>query len=132
MNTLKNIQTQGIKYTGSKLKLLPYILDCVKDLPIKNVLDGFSGTTRVSQSFAQMGYNVKANDISYWSEIFGWCFLLGNGENAYYQELIAHLNFVKPEDGWFSENYGGDEIFTGVKRPFQKKHAKIRWYPHRN
>lgn len=47
-----NIQTQGIKYAGSKLKIIPYILETIKDLEINNVLDGFSGSTRVSQALA--------------------------------------------------------------------------------
>ena len=118
------INTQGIKYTGSKLKLLPYILASIKDLPIQNILDGFSGTTRVSQAFAKMGYHVTANDISYWSETFGKCFLQADADGSYYSELINHLNKVKSKDGWFSENYGGSEFFTGFKRPFQKKNAQ--------
>ncbi|MCJ7684808.1 MAG: DNA adenine methylase, partial [Desulfobacteraceae bacterium] len=48
--------TEGIKYAGSKLKILPYIIEIVKELSgVKNVLDGFSGSTRVSQTFAQLG-----------------------------------------------------------------------------
>ena len=45
--------TEGIKYAGSKLKIIPYILDVVSGLNVKSILDGFSGTTRVSQTFAQ-------------------------------------------------------------------------------
>ena len=61
--------TEGIKYTGSKLRLLPYILGEVSGLGVKDVLDAFSGTTRVSQAFSQAGYDVTANDISEWSEV---------------------------------------------------------------
>ena len=99
-------------------------MENIKDLPIENILDGFSGTTRVSQAFANAGYNVTSNDISYWSETFGKCFLLANSENSYYKGLINHLNNVKPKEGWFTENYGGDEVFVGEKRPFQKKNTK--------
>jgi len=67
---MKSFNTQGIKYAGSKLKLLPYIADVISDLNINSVLDGFSGTTRVSQALAQMGYNVTSNDISVWSKCF--------------------------------------------------------------
>ena len=45
--------TEGIKYAGSKLRLLPHILQLVKKAGAKTVLDGFSGTTRVSQALAQ-------------------------------------------------------------------------------
>ncbi|MBP1664312.1 MAG: Site-specific DNA-methyltransferase (adenine-specific), partial [Bacteroidetes bacterium] len=73
---VKAISTQGVKYAGSKLKLIPYIVELMVGLEgVQNVLDGFSGTTRVSQAFAQLGYNTTANDISAWSEVFGTCYL---------------------------------------------------------
>ena len=50
--------TEGIKYAGSKLRLLPHILQLIKKVGAKTVLDGFSGTTRVSQALAQLGYTV--------------------------------------------------------------------------
>ena len=40
--------TEGIKYAGSKLKLLPCILDLARQSGARGVLDGFSGSTRVS------------------------------------------------------------------------------------
>jgi len=43
--------TEGIKYTGSKLKLLPHILSLSSKVNVKKVLDGFSGSTRVSQAY---------------------------------------------------------------------------------
>ena len=48
-------QTEGIKYAGSKLKIIPYITQLLMNTKgVKSVLDGFSGTTRVSQAFAQL------------------------------------------------------------------------------
>jgi adenine-specific DNA-methyltransferase len=99
--------TEGIKYAGSKLKLLPYILQLVKKVDAKTILDGFSGTTRVSQALAKSGYQVICNDISVWSEVFGTCYLLNKKKKRDYQELISHLNSIPPVDGWFTENYGG-------------------------
>ena len=55
-------QTEGIKYAGSKLKLLPHILQLVQKVKPRTVLDGFSGSTRVAQALAQTGYRVVAND----------------------------------------------------------------------
>ena len=69
-------KTEGVKYAGSKLKLLPHILQLAKKVEAKTVLDGFSGTTRVSQALAKAGYRVLGNDISVWSEVFGTCYLL--------------------------------------------------------
>ena len=59
-------ETEGIKYTGSKLKILPYILDITAGLDIRSALDAFTGTTRVAQAFSQIGYDTTANDISVW------------------------------------------------------------------
>ena len=118
-----SIKTQGIKYAGSKLKIIPYILESIKNLEIKTVLDGFSGSTRVSQAFAQAGYDVISNDISYWSETCAKCFLLYNKEKEYYQNIFDDLNALKGYDGWFTSHYGGDEIMN-EKMPFQKKNTR--------
>ena len=98
--------TEGIKYSGSKLKLLPHILSVVKSLPIKNVFDGFAGTTRVSQAFAKSGYKVICNDQAIWSKVFGECYLKGQTSDSLL-EKIDHLNHLKGISGWFTKNYGG-------------------------
>jgi adenine-specific DNA methylase len=59
------MQTEGIKYADSKLKLLPYIIETVLNLDgVHTILDGFSGFTPVSQAFAPAGHSVISNDIS--------------------------------------------------------------------
>lgn len=118
-----NIKTQGIKYAGSKLKIIPYILETIKDLEIKTVLDGFSGSTRVSQAFAQAGYDVTSSDISYLSEVCAKCFLLHDKNKEYYQKIIDRLNSLKGYNGWFTAHYGGDEKME-IKMPFQKKNTR--------
>jgi len=101
------METQGIKYTGSKREILPALLELIKPLNVKTVLDGFSGTTRVSQALKQAGYTVYANDIADWSKVFGGCYLLNKKPANYYLPLIDHLNNLPGKYGWFSENYGG-------------------------
>ncbi|MFA5571556.1 MAG: DNA adenine methylase [Candidatus Bathyarchaeia archaeon] len=118
-------QTESIKYIGSKLTLLPYILDIIQDLNVKTVFDGFAGTTRVSQALAKSGYTVISNDIAIWSFIFGTCYLLNTKTREDYTALITHLNNVPPVDGWFTTNYGGyvnDGLAIqadGLKKPWQ-------------
>ena len=127
-------ETQAIKYTGSKLRLLPYILDLSekasgnsKDLA---VFDGFSGSTRVSQAYAKTGYKVYANDIAPYSKVFNTAFLLNTDDPKSYRPLIEHLNSLKPVDGWFTEHYGGDgehkisDNGDGLKKPWQKKNTR--------
>lgn len=115
--------TEGIKYAGSKKRLIPYIVQILSELDgVKNVLDGFSGTTRVTQTFTQLGYNTTANDISVWSEVFGTCYLKSKKTDKYYQEIIDHLNGLKGYNGWFTHNYGTAHI--DKKIPFQRKNTR--------
>ena len=102
------METQGIKYTGSKREILPVLLELIKPLNVKTILDGFSGTTRVSQALKQAGYIVYANDIADWSKVFGECYLLNRKPASYYLPIIEHLNNLPGKYGWFSENYGGE------------------------
>ena len=117
--------TEGIKYIGSKLKLIPQVLRLVKKVNAKTVLDGFAGTTRVSQALAKIGYTVICNDIAPWSKVFGTCYLRNTKPKAAYQPLIDHLNALRPVDDWFTEHYGGhpnggSAIQTdGLKKPWQ-------------
>ncbi len=117
--------TQGIKYAGSKLKLLPQILTLISKVRPRSVLDGFSGTTRVSQALAQCGYKVLSNDRAVWSATFATCYLLNKLPAKHYVSLIEHLNNLAPQDGWYTENYGGtcdaeSSIGTdGLKKPWQ-------------
>lgn len=119
--------TEGIKYAGSKLKLIPHILQLVGKVGARTVLDGFSGTTRVSQALAGLGYTVVCNDIAVWSEVFGTCYLLNRKKREEYQPLIDHLNAVLPVDGWFSRHYGGE---PGNGRSARPDGSKKPWQMH--
>ncbi|MDR2176851.1 MAG: DNA adenine methylase [Treponema sp.] len=124
--------TQAIKYTGSKLKLLPHILSLSKKIlggaEDAVVFDGFSGSTRVSQAYAKTGYKVYANDIAPYTKVFNTAFLLNTKEPQSYQPLIDHLNSLKPLDGWFTEHYGGGHKILdnggGPKKPWQEKNTR--------
>lgn len=106
-----------IKYIGSKEKIIPDMIAMLEKLKnIHTILDGFSGSGRVSQSLSLKNYVVTANDLARYSFILARCFLLGN-ENAKIKKIIAHLNNIKGFKGWFSEKYGGYENET--KKPFQ-------------
>ena len=123
-------QTEGIKYAGSKLKLLPHILQLVQKVKPRTVLDGFSGSTRVAQALAQTGYRVIANDLSVWSEVFGNCYLLNTHTPEHYQPIIDHLNALPGIDGWFTEHYGGEPNSgnsvsdDGLKKPWQTHNTR--------
>jgi len=123
-------RTEGIKYAGSKLRLLPHILSLVRQVNPSTVFDGFAGTTRVSQALAQSGYSVIANDLAVWSEVFATCYLLNERSVSHYKELVDHLNHLPPEDGWFTEHYGGQAYDAssssqdGFKKPWQAHNTR--------
>ena len=122
--------TEGIKYAGSKHKLLPYILSFIAKVKPQTVIDGFTGSTRVAQALSQMGCTVIANDISVWSEVFANCYLLNEYPRSHYQPLIDYLNNLPPEDGWYTENYGGEPNdgrsvgYDGLKKPWQRHNTR--------
>jgi adenine-specific DNA-methyltransferase len=116
-------KTEGIKYAGSKLKILPYIFDMISKIEVYNVLDGFSGSTRVSQALAKAGFKVTSSDISVWSETFAKAYMLNTKKRNNYEELIDYLNSLQGYEGWFSEHYGGRPE-NKEKRPFQLKNTK--------
>jgi adenine-specific DNA-methyltransferase len=93
-------------------------------------LDGFAGTTRVSQALAQTGYRVIANDVADWSKVFGTCYLLNRRPASHYRTLIQHLNALPGRDGWFTEHYGGAPGIgaspgpDGLKKPWQQHNTR--------
>lgn len=110
------MKTESFKYIGSKKLLLDNILKLTSTVYPKVVWDGFSGTTRVSQAFAQSNYNVISSDVSEWSRVLATCYLKCTKEKKDYEGLIDHLNNLKPIDGWFTENYGQNDL----KCPYQR------------
>jgi adenine-specific DNA-methyltransferase len=121
------MKTEGVKYAGSKNKLIPLILSVIKPLEVKTVLDGFAGTTRVSQALKRSGYTVICNDISVWSQVFGECYLLNKKPQKHYVEVIEHLNNLEGKSDWFTEYYGG-ESHNGSA--IQKDGKKRIWQIH--
>lgn len=122
--------TQGIKYAGSKQRIIPYIRQLVRKTGAFSVLDGFSGTTRVSQALAKDGCRVICNDLAVWSEVFGTCYLLNHKSRGDYQPLIEYLNALPPVEGWFTRHYGGQPNggcavqSDGRKKPWQAHNTR--------
>jgi adenine-specific DNA-methyltransferase len=100
---------------------LPHILHLAQKVKPQTVFDGFSGTTRVSQAFAQANYRVIANDIAVWSKVFGDCYLLSPHPQEHYKDLLDHLNALPGKHGWFTEHYGSHtNRSNGLKKPWQQ------------
>ncbi len=129
-----NLKTQSIKYIGSKKNILGKILKIISVLASKekivSILDGFSGSTRVSQMLANNGYKVLANDTASYSKILAECYLLNKTDRESYKNKTDNLNQLIGFKGWFSKNYGGsgDKKISigedGKKKMFQYQNTK--------
>jgi len=124
------MNTQGIRYSGSKKDIIPKILEIIEDLEVKNVLDGFAGTTRVGQALKKSGYDVDSNDLSIYSKIFSDCYLVNNRPKSDFEEKIKHLNNLVGYDGWCSEHYGGIVMNNGDESAVQADGKKRPWQIH--
>ena len=97
-----------IKYLGSKRLLIPFILEAMRDLqPQGQVLDLFSGTSRVGQAFKSAGYSVIANDSNQYAHCVAQCYVEADAEDyaASTERLLATLRQAPPVDGWFTQTY---------------------------
>lgn len=124
------MNTQGIRYSGSKKDIIPQIIDLAKELDVKRVLDGFAGTTRVGQAFKMSGYDVDSNDLSIYSKVFGDCYLVNNRPESDFVDKIEHLNNLVGYDGWFTENYGGVIMPINSESAIQLDGKKKPWQTH--
>ena len=70
--------THGVKYIGSKAALLDEIHSFIStQLPsaaARTIIDVFTGTTRVAQSFRAAGWTVTSSDLSWASEAYAHAF----------------------------------------------------------
>ena len=121
---------QTIRYIGNKTKIVPKILSIISKLKVDTVLDGFSGSTSVSQALKSHKYIVGANDISVYSKVFAECYLQNRKPKSFFKPFIDELNSLNGTSGWFTDCYGGyDKDGSSVqsdnkKRPFQIHNTK--------
>lgn len=101
------IDTYGVKYIGSKKKILPIIGGYVNQLNIKTAIDVFTGTTRVAQYFRQMGLKTTTSDLSWASKCYAHTFV-HNKDNKHLQPYIDKMNSLEPYQGWLASNYSGE------------------------
>jgi adenine-specific DNA-methyltransferase len=118
------INTQGVKYIGSKDKLIPFIKKAIEKtaVPSRTAIDVFTGTTRVAQALKCLGFSVYTSDLSWASECYAETFV-SNKNNKHLQKIIDELNAIQPEEDWITKNYC-DVIADGnVVRVWQKKNG---------
>lgn len=103
-----------IKYIGSKRTLLPAVLQAVADVPeVESVLDLFSGTSRVGHALKGAGYRVLANDHNAYAATLARCYVAADADRLERdaERLIAELDALPGEPGWFTQTYCVDARF---------------------
>jgi adenine-specific DNA-methyltransferase len=119
------IRTHGIKYMGSKKKLVKHIGDVVSVLGCKTAIDVFTGTTRVAQYLRQNGVKTFTSDLSWASTKYANTYV-HNEDNKHLQQHINKMNDIEPVAGWLTKNYTGDVPESEIKgngRCFRSKNT---------
>ena len=97
-----------IKYLGSKRALLDVIMDAVRiSAPGPNVMDLFSGTSRVGHALKGAGYRVIANDHNAYAHALARCYVAADLEDVSgdAERLIAEFNRLPGRPGYFTETF---------------------------
>ena len=104
---MKKIETKGIRYLGSKNKIIPLIIDVVDNLNLedKSVIDVFTGTTRVAQAFKSVGYKVVTSDLAWAAEAYSKAMICNDGNIEHMQAHIDILNGLEGYEGWLTKHY---------------------------
>jgi len=128
VNTEDRIKTKGIRYLGSKDKIMPLILEVTDkvELPNNTVIDVFTGTTRVAQAYKETGRKVITSDLSWAAEAYSYNFICNEGDHNSLQQYCDHLNSIKPVEGWLTQNYCDVEAAGGNVVRVWKRHNGMR------
>ena len=98
-----------IKYIGSKRLLVPHILAAFQEAlePGADVLDLFSGTSRVAWALKKAGYVVTANDHNRYAACLARCYVAADRSRIEEQvcQRLAALAALDGEAGWFTRTY---------------------------
>ena len=99
-------ETKGVRYLGSKNKIIPTLLRVINEIPVeeKTLIDVFTGTTRVAQAFKEDGWSVTTSDLAWASEAYSNNFV-GLSDNSHLQTHIDAMNELEGIDGWLTSNY---------------------------
>ena len=98
-----------IKYIGSKRALVERIVDLTQTLLPDGgrVCDLFSGGARVGHAIKATGFQVQANDHNAYAHTLATALVQADADRwrEPAERVIADLNAVQPEAGWFTRTY---------------------------
>jgi adenine-specific DNA-methyltransferase len=95
-----------IKYIGSKRRLVPALRTIATTVGARDVLDLFTGTTRVAQAFRADGARVTAVDRARYAEVFARTYVEQSTDADVHSAIanaISRLNGLAPEPGYVTE-----------------------------
>lgn len=111
-----------VKYLGSKRALLPWISETVLTVhhtePLKQVVDLFSGTSRVGHALKRLGFYVVANDLMTYAHVLAQALIQADARHyppAQLQEILQRLEALQGQEGWFSQTYCHEARFFQPK-----------------
>lgn len=107
----------GTRYMGSKYRVLPFILDALKDIKYDSVLDAFSGSTCVSYMFKQQGKRVVSNDFMQFTYHFANA-LIENNNVTLTEDDKKHLLSANKKAGTFIADTFSGLYFTDEENHF--------------
>ena len=101
------METYGVRYLGSKNKIIPLICEVIDSLNLeqKTLIDVFTGTTRVAQAFKSKGYSVTTSDLSWAAEAYSNAFVCNDGNMEHMRPYVQQLNSVHPKADWITNHY---------------------------
>jgi len=106
-HTDEYVFSQLIPYIGNKRKLLPLIVDGLRETGLTGgtAVDIFSGSTVVARMFKQMGFKTLVNDWEPYAEHLGNCFIGLNEEPEFSKlggadRVLELLNNIEPREDY--------------------------------
>lgn len=102
------------RYLGSKTKILNFIENSIsKHIPqYESFVDIFAGTGAVASYFNHQDKRIISNDLLFSNYVSHYAFLSDEYFNpSTIEELLIHLNSIKPKDNYFAKNFG-DKFFS--------------------
>lgn len=107
-----------IKYIGSKRVLVPKIVAAIHALnPEGEVLDLFSGTSRVGHALKARGYRVTANDHNAYAYTLARCYVQADRRKVLEKVSAAleHLGGLPPKSGYVTKTFCEDARYFHPK-----------------
>ncbi len=99
-----------MRYIGNKTKLLDFIRRTLRRRGIRPGLavDPFTGTASVARALKRLDHRVVASDVMEYGRVFAEAYVVAeppNGGGERLRALLAELEGLPPEDGFFRRNF---------------------------